>query len=225
MARPPRDPRLVAPAAHATSEGAKRPSNPPLGARGLAVDKKKARRLRAWIVFLDETGLSESSPVRRTWAPRGETPVLTQPFRWKKLSCCGLLAYRFDGRRARLYFQIRPGAYDGPALLPVLRDLRHHLHPQRVFLVWDNLGAHKGRVMRRFLHRHRRWLHAVHLPPYAPHLNPVDVLWANVKGVDLANRCVKDLDEMAQAAVNGLERARRDRRLLVGCLHHTGLLL
>jgi hypothetical protein len=52
----------------------------------VAQGKKNACRRRAWIVFQDESGVSQRPPVRRTWAPRGETPVLTYAFNWKKLS-------------------------------------------------------------------------------------------------------------------------------------------
>ena len=83
-----------------------------MGHRDLAGSQKKARRRGAWIVFQDESGISERPPVRRTWAPRGETPILIHAFNWKKMSISAALAYRSDGRRARLYFQMRPGSYD-----------------------------------------------------------------------------------------------------------------
>lgn len=37
-------------------------------------------------VFLDENGLSQRPHRRRTWAPRGQTPVLQFHFNWKTLS-------------------------------------------------------------------------------------------------------------------------------------------
>ncbi|MCX6630393.1 MAG: helix-turn-helix domain-containing protein [Candidatus Solibacter sp.] len=82
---------------------------------------------RAWIVFQDESGVSERPPVRRTWAPKGETPVLIHAFNWKKLSICAALGYRWDGKRSRLWFQTRPGSYDKPSLIAFLKDLKKHL--------------------------------------------------------------------------------------------------
>jgi len=57
-----------------------------VGGATLASGKKNARRQRAWLVFEDESGISQVPVVRRTWAPRGETPVLTHPFNWQRLS-------------------------------------------------------------------------------------------------------------------------------------------
>ncbi|MEV7996587.1 winged helix-turn-helix domain-containing protein, partial [Streptomyces sp. NPDC086077] len=38
--------------------------------------KKGAVNTRAWIVFLDESGVSLLPQIRRTYAPRGRTPLL-----------------------------------------------------------------------------------------------------------------------------------------------------
>lgn len=44
----------------------------------MAEDQKKVRRLAAHLVLIDESGLLMAPLVRRTWAPRGETPQLYQ---------------------------------------------------------------------------------------------------------------------------------------------------
>ena len=48
--------------------------------------KKKAKNEGRTIVFIDESGLSERPHRCRTWAPRGQTPVLQYHFNWKTLS-------------------------------------------------------------------------------------------------------------------------------------------
>src|SRR5882672_9629549 len=53
---------------------------------------RQARR-RAWLVFEDESGVSQQPVVRRTWAPRGQTPVLIHTGGpWQRLSVAGALA-------------------------------------------------------------------------------------------------------------------------------------
>jgi len=68
--------------------------------RKMAGSKKNARRGKAWILFQDESGVSQRPSVRRTWAPKGETPVLIHAFNWSKMSVCAALGYRWDGRRS-----------------------------------------------------------------------------------------------------------------------------
>src|SRR5207302_1892616 len=91
-----------------------RPGRPHAASRppAVAAGKKNARRRHAWIVFEDESGVSQHPVVRRTWAPRGQPPVLHHTgSNWKRLSIAAALAFRWDGRRTRLYFQTHLGTY------------------------------------------------------------------------------------------------------------------
>jgi hypothetical protein len=57
-------------------------------------------------------------------------------------------------------------------------------------------ARHRSDVQRPWLRSLQRdWLVVEHLPPYAPDLNPVEGLWANLKAVDLAGLSVATLDE------------------------------
>lgn len=191
--------------------------------REMADGKKNARRRKAWIVFQDESGVSERPSVRRTWAPRGETPILIHSFNWKKLSICAALAYRWDGKRCRLYFQTRTGSYNGESLIAFLKDLRRHFRGSRVILIWDGLPGHKSRIMKQYLQSERHWLRVEPLPGYAPDLNPVELLWGNLKGQELANRCSVGLAEAETAVDNGMARVGHSRQLSFSFLHHAGL--
>lgn len=197
-----------------------------MGPAPLARGKKNARRQRAWLVFEDESGVSQQPVVRRTWAPRGHTPVLTHTrANWQRLSVAGALAFRWDARRTRFYFQTRPGSYTDVALIAFVRQLKRHFRGRRVWLLWDRLGAHQSRAMRAYLGRQRAWLTVEPLPGYAPELNPVEQVWGNVKGGELANVCADDLAGLRHPAHRGFARIRRQRHLAFAFLRHAGLTL
>lgn len=189
----------------------------------MAGGKKNARRRKAWIVFQDESGVSERPSLRRTWAPKGETPVLIHSFNWKKMSMGAVLGYRWDGRHSRLFFQTRPGSYDSDSLVAFLQDLQRELRGQKAILIWDGLPAHKSRIMTDYLRRQRRWLTVETLPGYAPDLNPLETLWGNIKGQELASRCAEDLTELDTAVHNGMARVCQSRQLAFPFLKHAGL--
>lgn len=190
----------------------------------LGAAKKNARRRRAWLVFEDESGLSQQPVVRRTWAPRGATPIL-RPVggHWKRLAVAGALAFRWDGGRARFFFQTRPGTYTDTALITFLRHLKRHFRRQRVQLIWDGLAAHKSGLMTAYLARQRPWLTVERLPAYAPELNPVEQVWGNVKGRELANLCAPDFQSLHAPLRAGCARFRRDPDLPFSFLRHAGL--
>ena len=136
-------------------------------------------------------------------------------------ACC----YQADGTCAELVFHMRAGSYDEDSLIGFVGELHAHLAGKKVTLLWDGLPSHRSRKMKRYLTSQRRWLVVERLPAYAPELNPVEKLWANLKGTELANLCAETLDEPIKAAHRGVERVRSDEDLLFGFLEATGLSL
>jgi transposase len=192
----------------------------------MAEGKKNARNRRAWIVFEDESGVTDRPPIRRTWAPRGQTPVVNHPYRWRKYSVAGALAYRWDGKRCRFYFQTKSGDYNSKSLIRFLRVLKRHFRGKRIILVWDRLNAHRSVAMRKYLALQRHWLQVEWLPAYAPELNPVELVWGNVDGNELANLSIEDSRDVIMALRRGLTRARANSHNLgLSFLRHVGLLL
>ena len=79
--------------------------------------------------------------------------------------------------------------------------------------------------MRAHLDAQRAWLAVERLPAYAPELNPVEYLWANLKGGELANCTGDTIAEVADQAQHGIQRVCDSNSLVVGFLAHTGLSL
>jgi DDE superfamily endonuclease len=189
-----------------------------------------ARTRRAWLCFIDESGVKLTPPVRRTWAPKGRTPVLRHPYRrGKQISMCGLLAYRHsddDGEQVATWmgFDLLEGAYDTRQCIRVLDGLGSQLGHQPTTVIWDNLGAHHASDLHAWAAT-QPWLELAYLPSYAPELDPVEGLWANLKGCELANRCCADRTELLATAQIGSIRVRRDPALLRSFLAGTGLTL
>lgn len=181
--------------------------------------------MRAFLVFLDESGLLMAPLVRRSWAPQGRTPVLYQRTRsYTKVSVIAALCVAPHRDRVALYFRLHPDRnVRTPELLEFLAILRRQLGGP-VLIVWDRLPVHRaGKV--------QRWIAAtgafdtVHLPPYAPELNPVEYLWAYLKMNPLANLAVMEVDQLATAARNSTRACQRDQALLRSFLDHSPLSL
>jgi transposase len=68
-------------------------------------------------------------------------------------------------------------------------------------------------------------LQAELLPPCAHDLNPVELVWGNVKAVELANLCPDTIGEAQVAAESGLSRVGTDTQLCFNFLNHTSLSL
>lgn len=103
--------------------------------------------------------------VRRTWAPRGQTPTLAQRTRsHRKVSAIAALTLAPRRRRVGLYFALRADAnLTAEDIVQFLRHLRHQLQRPLV-VVWDRLRAHRGLMVQEFVRRHRG-VHLEFLPP------------------------------------------------------------
>ena len=89
-------------------------------------------------------------------------------------------------------------------------------------LLWDGLSWHWSHKRGVHLAAQRHWLTMERLPADAPELNPVEGLWANLKGGELANFAGDSVAEVADRAQGGIQRV-CDSDSLVGFLVHTGL--
>ena len=106
-------------------------------------------------------------------------------------------------------------------VIDFLRHLLRHL-AGRLIVIWDNLGAHKGRQLRQWLPTCKR-VHCEFLPPYAPELNPNEYGWAYLKTGELANYCPEDVDDLYATVLVAGENASTQQRLLRGFLRATKL--
>jgi transposase len=190
---------------------------------GVATHQKKAARLRAWLIFLDETGVFLTPLVRRTWAPQGQTPVLrTRTRHQRHLSVVGAMSLSPRRRHLGWYLQFHANrSIRQEQVIRFLRDLLRHVRGE-IFLLWDRLNAHRGKEIKDFLARHRR-LHTNFLPPYAPELNPNEYGWAYLKGHTLANYCPDDLDELQNTVRHITPKIQNNQSLLRGFVAATAL--
>ena len=162
--------------------------------------------------------------VRRTWAPRGQTPVLLQRTRAReKVSSIAAISVSPRRRRVGLYFANYPDAnVTIDLLIPFLRDLSRHLG-NSIILIWDRLAGHRaGRVVDAM---RRRRIFPELLPPYAPELNPVEPFWAYLKRNPLANYAASDTEELNRVARRHMRSIQSKEDLLRSFIRATPLFL
>lgn len=153
----------------------------------------------------------------RTWAPRGQTPVLRVPLTRDHLS--SISGITLDGR---LFLQVRPTSYDGKAVVGFLRVLLRKISG-KVVVIWDGAPIHRGEEIKKFLKRGAaRRLHLEQLPGYAPDLNPDEGIWNYLKRVELGNVCCRDLQQLQRELIRARERLRHKKEIIKSCSRQCG---
>jgi hypothetical protein len=98
--------------------------------------------------------------VRRTWAPRGETPILRAWDRHDRLSVVDAITLAPHRRRLGLYWQAHSANIWALHVLDFLRHLRRRLRHKWV-LIWGGGTCHKGKAVRDYLEPHARTIRVV----------------------------------------------------------------
>jgi len=164
--------------------------------------KKIAARQGRIIVFIDESGLSERPCRARTWAPKGQTPVLQYSFSWKQLSVmAGVSFWRF-------YFRFFKGSIKSPQVIEFLKALQATIG-KKLLIVWDRLQAHRSRMVKDYLQTQDGRILLEYLPAYAPELNPVEYIWGYLKRHAMPNYCARDLGDLRHRASRHLRSMQR----------------
>ena len=121
--------------------------------------------------------------VRRTWAPRGQTPELRPDERHPRegLGRGGVVAVAAAGTAWACTPRRWPTATSTTGTSAAFLEAMLRELPGRFVVVWDGGTMHKGDPIRELEDHFAGRLSLERLPPYAPKLNPVEPLWSWLK--------------------------------------------
>lgn len=153
----------------------------------------------------------------RTYAPRGQTPVLRYPY-WKHLSVISAIT-----PKGKLYTMTQEVAFDGAAIVRFLKHLLRHISG-KLLVIWDGLPAHRSQAVKDFLRQGAaKRLHLEQLPAYAPDLNPDEGVWNYLKNVELKNLCCHNLQELRDELRKAIARLRHKTDLILAFIRQVHL--
>ena len=100
---------------------------------------------------------------------------------------------------------IEPTTVDGVSAVQLLAKIEERNPYKRlIHVIWDNAAYHKGPDVREFLARPECRIHLIQLPPYCPHLNPIERLWAVMHQYVTHNRHYPTQKQFANAILQFL---------------------
>lgn len=155
--------------------------------------------------------------VRRTWAPKGQTPIHYSWDRRDRLSVISAITVSAERRRLGLYFDLHDHNIDTDTFESFVRWLRRRVR-RRIILLLDRWSVHRSGA-RRLVDRFGSKVQIEWLPAYAPDLNPVEAVWSHTKYAELANYIPNDIDSLADEVIGSLDQTAGDQLLLCSFFH------
>lgn len=161
--------------------------------------------------------------VRRTWAPKGKTPIHYSWARHDRLSAVSALTVSAQRKRLGLYFDILDHNVKADDFEQFIANLLRRLG-RPIILVMDRSSVHRG-AAKRLEARFGRRIRIEWLPPYAPDLNPDEQVWNRAKYTDLANFLPADIHQLGHAVADSFRNTRSEKSLLRSFFKHAELAL
>lgn len=176
--------------------------------------RARAKREHALILWGDEMGLRSDDARGRSYAPKGETPVVGKAGR--RFGCNVIQAV---GNRGELWFRVFAGRFTQDVFIDFLRRLLKTARGRKLILVVDGHPGHRGRKARAFIEQRTELLEVVYLPGYSPDLNPAEYLNNDTKHGVLSQRPATP-DRLVGAARRHLHRRQKQPSIVEGFFRH-----
>ena len=180
--------------------------------------QQQARRKRRGLIFEDESGFYLLPGVVKTYAPKGQTPVIRQQVTRDHLSVMGGMTPA--GKVSTL---ARQESLNG---LHCIEFLEHLLRAagERLLVIWDGSPIHRRVAVTEFVTGTRGRIWAEALPAYGLDLNPWDEGgWHDLKDVEMGNLVCRDLEELHEQFHLAVARLRRRPHLIQSFFDQAGL--
>lgn len=137
--------------------------------------RKRARKERASLYFLDEMGIRSTESQGRTYGLKGQRPSVETT--GKNFGVNVISAVSLSGD---LRFMLMEKNFNSEVFLTFLEKLMSAT-PRKLYVVTDRHPAHQSKIVQAFLKTHQAKIELVLLPTYAPETNPDEWIWQAAK--------------------------------------------
>lgn len=163
-------------------------------------DKVQAAFEDPKIVMLcaDEMVLSTKTTFQKIWLPKGEYPKIEVSNKKEARSIYGFLNIKtgqeisFKASWQNMYITAE-----------VLGRLRQTYKTEKILLLWDGPGSHRGREVTKFLESDGK-IEVIYFPRYSPEQNPQEHVWREGRSQVTHNQYIENIDTTTDSFVNYL---------------------
>lgn len=147
--------------------------------------RRAVRKHRAILYFQDESNVSLTAFLGKTWAPCGQTPRIKVTGKRG-----GVAAMSAISKPGYLLFRLHEKRIASDEVIDFLGQMLAH-HPRRhLVVVMDQAPPHVSKKTMGYIEEQRR-LHVFHLPKYSPDWNPDEKVWNYLKHQELKSHQAK----------------------------------
>lgn len=124
--------------------------------------------------------------------PEDKDPVVLHAPTRKSIACFGAVSLT-SGK----FVRAMSSKFNAETFETFLKNLlRHRSRGKKMVIILDNARYHHAKLLASLLHRYRKVLALLFLPPYCPQLAPIERVWKLARRLATHNRYFATLDEL-----------------------------
>lgn len=159
-------------------------------------------------MYVDESACYLLPLLAYTWAPCGQTPVVIEQAGRSHLSLIAAIA-----PNGRLYIAGQDQPFTSEDIVWFLNKLCSRYRKRDLVVIWDGASIHRSEAVKTFLKDRPGRVHLERLPAYSPELNPVELLWSQLKR-SLKNQVFASLEELTTAVLEQIKLIEKEPKLV-----------
>lgn len=175
--------------------------------------QQKAKKEKAIIYFGDETGMRSDHQTGRSYAPKGETPIIKRTGERFSLNMISAIS-----NKGHLQFMIIDGRFNGDVFINFLKRMIRY-STKKIYFVTDGHPAHKTKKLNEWLEQNKNRIEVFFLPPYSPELNPQEYVNQDVKTNVIGKKRPINKEQMKNNVNEFMHNRKKDKRQVQKYFH------
>ncbi len=167
-----------------------------------------AKRNKAILYFEDESGVSLSPVIGKTWAPKGKTPIVRVTGKRG-----GVMAMSAISPSGRMCFKLQKGKINSDVMIRFLLQIGSSHKARKIGVIMDQAPCHISRKVKEFSENSKQ-IKVFYIPPYSPDLNPDEKVWRHLKHVSLKNHQAQDKKQLNRLVLGALRQMQKNPKLI-----------
>lgn len=170
--------------------------------------KKYAKKHRAEIFWLDEASIRSDDPLQRTWGEKGKTPIVKTSGQRQSINAISALS-----NRGSFWYHVYNRKFTGDKCIDCFRRFLKN-RKSNVILIVDGHPVHKSKKVMDYIESLEGKLEIVFLPPYAPDLNPDELVWNQMRNIGTSKKPLKKGESLMNRAILDLHSIKQNKKLV-----------
>lgn len=166
------------------------------------------KKNRAILYFEDESAVSLTPVIGKTWSQKGKTPIVKIEGGLRG----SVLAMSAISPTGRIRFRLEKRKINAKIMIEFLKQIGGTHKNRKIAVVMDRAPAHTAKKIKTFIDNQKQ-LKIFFIPPYSPDLNPDEKVWRHLKHVALKNHIAKDKKHLSRLVVGALRSIQKKPQL------------